>query len=59
MTILLFIFDWISDYCNTPEMYLTFTQRVLFAAALLIIGIAITVICSIIYAIGIKITERK
>lgn len=56
---LLFLIEWLEEYANTPEMYLTLSQRLRFAAALLIIGIVITVICTIVYYIGMLILERR
>ena len=56
---LLFIIDWLEDYANTPEMYLTLSQRLRFAAALLIIGVVITLICTLVYYIGTLIIERR
>lgn len=56
---LLFLIEWLEEYANTPEMYLTLSQRLRFAAALLIIGIVITMICTIVYYIGMLILERR
>lgn len=56
--LLSFIIDWITDYINTPEMYLTYSQRALFTLALIIIGLAITIVCMSVTAIVIKIKDR-
>ena len=56
---LLFLIEWLEDYANTPEMYLTLSQRLRFAAALLIIGAVITIICTLVYYIGVLIMERR
>ena len=53
------IFDWIEEYINTPEMYLTLSQRIRFAAALLIIGVIITIICTVIYYVGMLILGKR
>lgn len=55
---LTFIFDWISDYANTPTMYRTFSQEALFVVAMLIIGTAITAVCALITFIATKIMDR-
>lgn len=57
--LLSFIFDWISDYIDTPEMYRTLSQEALFILAMCIIGAAITAVCTVVYFIGIKILEKK
>lgn len=57
--LLTFIFDWITDYMNTPEIQLTLSQRILFTLALVIIGLGITAICAVITEIAIKIKDRK
>lgn len=57
--LLSFIIDWITDYINTPEMSLTYSQRALFTLALIIIGFAITIIIVAVAAIQVKIEEIK
>lgn len=55
---LTFIFNWISDYANTPVMEQTLSQKALFTAAMLIIGTAITAVCALITFIATKIMDR-
>ncbi|MBP5433132.1 hypothetical protein [Ruminococcus sp.] len=57
--LLSFIIDWITDYCNTPEMSLTFSQRALFALALTIIAAVPAVIAVIVAAIQVIIENMK
>lgn len=56
--LLSFIIDRITDYINTPEISLTLAQRMLFTLAVIIIGVAITLVCMAVTAIVIKIKDR-